>query len=111
MIWTLLPFGLAVIFLAAILLAASSALADKLVCVSNEKLRGEETVTDCLARGEKFAIVDKKGAVRILSREEFALMKKINPELLAMKAYGIVYLKEAPQMKKLPRLAVPHQIQ
>ena len=107
MIWTLVPFGLVVIFLTVILLATSSALADKLVCVSNEKLRGEETVTACLARGEQFAIVDKKGIVRILSREEFALMKKINPELLEMKAYGIVYLREAPEMKKLPRLAIP----
>jgi hypothetical protein len=67
-------------------------------------------VINCLARGEEFAIVDNKGAVRILTREEFDLMKKINPELLEMKAYGIVYLQEAPQMKKLPRLALPHQI-
>jgi len=107
MIWTLLPFGIAAVFLTAIFLVASSALADKLVCVSNEKLRGEETVINCLARGEKFAIVDNKGAVRILSREEFELMKKINPELMEMKAYGIIYLQEAPEMKKLPRLAVP----
>jgi len=110
MIWSLLPFGIVVVFLAVILLAASSALADKLVCVSNDNLRGEETVLNCLARGEKFAIVDQKGAVRILSREEFELMKKINPELLEMKAYGIVYLREAPQMKKLPRLAVPDRL-
>ena len=89
------------------LLAASSALADKLICVSNEKLRGEETIGNCLTRGEKFAIVDDKGAVRILSREEFELMKKLNPKLTEMKAYGIVYLKEAPEMKKLPPMATP----
>jgi hypothetical protein len=107
MIWTIVPFGLVVIFLAAILLAASSALADKLVCISNEKLRGEETISNCVLRGEKFAIVDEQGAVRILSREEFELMKKLNPKLMEMKAYGIIYLKEAPEMKKLPPLATP----
>jgi hypothetical protein len=89
------------------LLLAASALADKLVCISNEKLRGEETIANCLARGEKFAIVDEKGAVRILSREEFDLMKKLNPKLMEMKAYGIVYLKEAPELKKLPPMATP----
>lgn len=107
MLWRVLPFGLVVILLVAML--AVSALADKLICISNEKLRGEETVANCLARGEKFAIVDERGAVRILSKEEFDVMKRINPKLLEMKAFGIVYLKEAPEMKKLPPLAVPKQ--
>jgi hypothetical protein len=93
------------------LLAASSAWADKLICVSNEKLRGEETVGNCLTRGEKFAIVDENGGVRILSRQEFELMKALNPKLTEMKAYGIVYLKEAPEMKKLPPLATPKHYQ
>jgi len=93
--------------LALLMLPASSALADKLVCISSEKLRGEETISNCVLRGEKFAIVDEHGAVRILSREEFELMKKLNPKLMEMKAYGIIYLKEAPEMKKLPPLATP----
>ena len=42
-----------------------------------------------------------------MSREEFELMKKLNPKLTEMKAYGIVYLKEAPEMKKLPPMATP----
>lgn len=107
MLWRVLPFGLAVILVLAVL--SASALADKLICISNEKLRGEETVGNCLARGEKFAIVDDKGAVRILGKEEFDLMKRINPKLMEMKAYGIIYLKEAPELKPLPPLAVPKQ--
>jgi hypothetical protein len=93
------------------LLAASSVWAEKLVCVSSEKLRGEETVGNCLDRGEKFAIVDDKGGVRILSRQEFELMKSLNPKLTEMKAYGIIYLKEAPEMKKLPPMATPKKYQ
>jgi hypothetical protein len=89
------------------LLVASSAWADKLVCISNEKLRGEMTVNNCLLKGEKFAIVDQYGGVRMISPEEAAVMKKLNPKLFEEKAYGIIYLKEAPEMKKLPPLATP----
>jgi hypothetical protein len=89
------------------LLVASSAWADKLVCISNENLKGEMTVNNCLLKGEKFAIVDQYGGVRMISPEEAAVMKKLNPKLFEEKAYGIVYLKEAPEMKKLPPLATP----
>jgi hypothetical protein len=89
------------------LLVASSAWADKLVCISNENLKGEMTVNNCLLKGEKFAIVDQYGGVRMISPEEAAAMKKLNPKLFEEKAYGIVYLKEAPEMKKLPPLATP----
>jgi len=88
--------------LAACLALASTALADKLVCVSNENLRGEMTVNDCLQRGDKFGIVDQYGAVHMVGPEEARVMKKLNPELFQEKAYGIMYLKEAPEMKKLP---------
>ena len=54
------------------LLVASSAWADKLVCVSNENLKGEMTVNNCLVKGEKFAIVDQYGGVRLISPEEAA---------------------------------------
>jgi hypothetical protein len=93
--------------LALCLLGASSAFADKLVCVSNENLRGEMTVNNCLLKGEKFAIVDQYGGVRMISPEEAAVMKKLNPKLFEEKAYGIIYLKEAPELKKLPPLATP----
>jgi hypothetical protein len=89
------------------LLMASVAFADKLVCISNENLRGEMTVNNCLLKGEKFAIVDQYGGVRMISSEEAAVMKKLNPKLFEEKAYGIIYLKEAPEMKKLPPLATP----
>jgi hypothetical protein len=89
------------------LLVASSAWADKLVCVSNEKLKGEMTVNNCLLKGEKFAIVDQYGGVRMISPEEAAVMKRLNPKLFEEKAYGIIYLKEAPELKKLPPLATP----
>jgi hypothetical protein len=89
------------------LLVASSAWADKLVCISNENLKGEMTVNNCLLKGEKFAIVDQYGGVRMISPEEAVVMKKLNPKLFEEKAYGIVYLKEAPELKKLPPLATP----
>ena len=89
------------------LLAASSAWADKLVCISNENLKGEMTVNNCLLKGEKFAVVDQYGGVRMISPEEAAVMKRLNPKLFEEKAYGIVYLKEAPELKKLPPLATP----
>jgi hypothetical protein len=89
------------------LLIASSALADKLVCISNEKLKGEMTVNNCLLKGEKFAVVDQYGGVRIISPEEAQVMKKLNPKLFEEKAYGIIYLKEAPEMPKLPPMATP----
>jgi hypothetical protein len=89
------------------LLVAASAWADKLVCISNENLRGEMTVNNCLLKGEKFAIVDEYGGVRMISPEEAAVMKRLNPKLFEEKAYGIIYLKEAPELKKLPPLATP----
>ena len=89
------------------LLVASSALADKLVCISNENLKGEMTVNNCLLKGEKFAVVDQYGGVRLISPEEAAVMKRLNPKLFEEKAYGIIYLKEAPEMKKLPPMATP----
>jgi hypothetical protein len=93
------------------LLVASSAWAEKLVCISNDKLRGEMTVNNCLVKGEKFAIVDQYGGVRIISPEEAATMKKLNPKLFEEKAYGIIYLKEAPEMQKLTPLSIPKKYQ
>ncbi len=92
-------------------LIASSAFADKLVCISNEKLKGEMTVNNCLEKGEKFAIVDQYGGVRIISPEEAQAMKKLNPKLFEEKAYGIIYLKEAPEMQKLTPLSTPKKYQ
>lgn len=93
--------------LTACLLAPGSVWAEKLVCISNEKLRGEMTVNNCLLKGEKFAIVDEYGAVRIISPEEAQVMKRLNPKLFEQKAYGIIYLKEAPEIPKPPPMATP----
>ena len=48
----------------------TGAWAEKLICISKEELKGQETVKNCLARGEKFAIIDEHGAVRILNKDE-----------------------------------------
>ena len=90
---------------------ASGALAEKLICISKEELKGQETVKSCLARGEKFAIIDEHGAVRILTKEEIEVMKKINPKVFDLPAYGIMYEKEAPPMPKLPHHAIPKKYQ
>lgn len=51
---------------------------------------------NCREADGRFAIVDELAPVRFLSREEFESMKKLNPQLLEMKAGDIVYLTEPP---------------
>lgn len=92
-----------------ILWLAPDVFAAKLICISQEKLRGEETVSNCLVKGERFALVGEDGSVRILSKEELDLMKKLNPKAFEQKAYGIIYQEEAPELPKLPPLAVPRK--
>lgn len=75
----------------------------KLLCVSKTELKGEETVASCLAKGERFAIVDPYGLVRILSPEEVELTKAFNPKAFETRAFGMKYQKLAPV---LPPLAV-----
>ncbi len=67
----------------------------------------EETGENLPAARRALALVDEHGGVRFLSRKEFESMKKLNPKLMEMKACGIVYLTEVPEMKKLPPLATP----
>ena len=47
-----------VLVMALLFLLASLAQAEKLLCVYSQTLRGEETVNSCLAKGERFAVVD-----------------------------------------------------
>ncbi len=47
--------------------------------------------------GGRFAMVDELAPVRFLSREEFDLLKKRNPNLIEMKAGDILYLTEPPK--------------
>jgi hypothetical protein len=74
----------------------------KLLCVSKQELKGEETVASCLAKGERFAIVDAYGLVRILSPEEVELTKAFNPKAFETRAFGMKYQKIAPVIPALP---------
>ncbi len=76
----------------------------KLLCVSKKELKGEETVASCMAKGERFAIVDPYGMVRILSPEEVELTKAFNPKAFETRAFGMKYVKEAPVIAPMPSL-------
>jgi hypothetical protein len=96
---------IAVVLMAAfaVTILASAALAqEKLLCVSNETLKGQETVSSCLAKGEKFAYVNQYGIVHILTPQEVALTKAFNPKILETRAFSIKYRKEAPKLPPLP---------
>jgi len=74
-----------IVALVAVGLTASFALAQakggaKLLCVSKQELKGEESVASCLAKGERFAIIDPYGIVHILTPEEVELTKAFNPK-------------------------------
>ena len=70
----------------------------KLLCVSKKELKGEETVASCLAKGERFAIVDQYGIVHILTPEEVELTKAFNPKAFETRAFGMKYQKLAPPL-------------
>ncbi|MCL4502136.1 MAG: succinylglutamate desuccinylase [Deltaproteobacteria bacterium] len=93
-----------ILALATLLLAAASAAQPqvKLLCVSQQTLRGEETVNAWLAKGERFAVVDQYGLVRIPTPEEVELSRAFNPKLFETRAFGIKYFKEAPSIPPLP---------
>ena len=76
----------------------------KLLCVSKKELKGEETVASCLAKGEKFAVMDPYGIVRILTPEEVELTKAFNPKAFETRAFGMRYSREAPPLPPLPSL-------
>jgi hypothetical protein len=85
----------AVFFISTAAVAAQGA---KLLCVSKQDLKGQETVASCLAKGERFAVVDPYGMVRILTPEEVELTKAFNPKAFEIRAFGIHYEKQAPVM-------------
>jgi hypothetical protein len=93
-----------ILALAALLLAAASVAQpqEKLLCVSDQNLKGEETVASCLAKGQRFAVVDQYGLVRILTPEEVELTKAFNPKVFETRAFGIKYSKMAPVIPPLP---------
>jgi len=78
----------------------------KLLCITKQDLKGEESVASCLARGEEFAVVDDNGLVRILSPREVALTKAFNSKVLEMRAYGWTFREMAPVINPLKRRAI-----
>jgi hypothetical protein len=80
---------------------ASTAFADKLLCISDQNLKGEMTVGECLAKGHKFAVVDKSGVPQILDPESVEVFKATNPGALNMKAYGLGNIKSAPDIPQI----------
>jgi hypothetical protein len=76
----------------------------KLLCVSKKELKGEDTVASCLAKGERFAVTDPYGLVRIMTPEEVELTKAFNPKAFETRAYGMKYMKEAPTVAPMPQL-------
>ena len=91
-----------ILVLASLFLLASLAQAEKLLCVSSQNLKGEETVNSCLTKGERFAVVDQYGLVRILTPEEVELTKAFNPKVFDSRAFGVKYFKAAPYIPPLP---------
>ena len=69
-----------ILVLSSLLLAAPVAQAEKLLCVSKKTLKGQETVNSCLAKGERFAVVDDYGLVWVLTPEEVDLSRAFNPQ-------------------------------
>ena len=92
---------IALVLALAVGLLASTAFAAKLLCISNKDLRGELSVGECLARGDKFAVVDQYGVPQVLSPEDVEVFKSLNPGALQMKAYGIGNIKEAPEIPRI----------
>ncbi len=93
---------LVIVVLASTWLLAAAALAQKLVCVSKPELKGEETVSSCLERGERFAVMDENNLVKILTPEEADLSRAFNPRAFESRAFGVKYLGRASKIPPLP---------
>ena len=91
----------------AVMFIASGAMAAKLLCVSKQQLKGEDTVASCLAKGEQFAYVDDNGVVHLLSKKEVELTKAFNPAILKSRAFGMSNIKDAPKIPKMPPIYEP----
>ena len=102
-----LMVALAMVFFVTSIAAAQAKPGAKLLCVSKKELKGEETVASCLAKGERFAVVDPYGMVRIMTPEEIELTKAFNPKAFETRAFGMQYQKLAPT---LPPLVVSPEV-
>jgi hypothetical protein len=92
-----------VVAVCAVLLLASAALAQRLLCVSQPEMKGQKSVSACNAAGDTFAYMDKNGLVRILSKEELTLSLAFNPKLGALPAFSTKYAGQAPPIP-IPRV-------
>jgi hypothetical protein len=88
----------ALILALAVGLLSAPAFAAKLLCISDKNLKGETTVGACLAKGDKFAVVDEFGVPQILSQQDIEVFKALNPGALNMKAFSVPYYKQAPDI-------------
>lgn len=95
--------------LALTLCVTSMALAGgaKLLCVTNQDLKGEQDVSSCLSKGEEFAIVDQYGVVHVLTPREVALTKAFNPQLFQQRAFSMRYGEKAPELKIFGSVPIP----
>ena len=87
---------------AAVLLVASAASAQFLLCLSEPRLRGEKTIAACNTEGDRFAFVSKSGLVFIPTQEELKLTFMFNPKIGKLPAYGMQHGGEAPKIPPLP---------
>jgi hypothetical protein len=83
-------------------LVTTSASAAVLLCISKQNLKGQQTVASCVAKGDRFAVVDQYGLVRILTPEEIALTKALNPKVFQTRAFSMKYIQLAPPLPPMP---------
>ena len=105
MIWRLFPFVLAALLVAGVLV--SDLWACRSVHIAKGRLTGEDLKEKFLPGNEGFAMMDEPGIIRFLRPAKVQRMKNLPPKLFEERALGIDYLKEAPELKKLPPLATP----
>jgi hypothetical protein len=79
----------------------------KLLCVTNQELKGQQSVSSCLAKGEEFAIVDPYGVVHVLTPREVELTKAFNPKLFQQQAFSMRYGSMAPSLKIFGSVPIP----
>ncbi len=85
-----------------VVLLSSGAMAAKLICISDQDIKGEMSVNKCLAKGMEFALMDDNGFIRILTPREIELTRIINPKAFEMPGFGLRHHRLAPKIPPLP---------
>jgi hypothetical protein len=93
-----------VVAVCAVMLVASVAMAQKLLCVSQPEMKGQKTISACSAAGDTFAYMDKHGLVRVLSPEELTLSLAFNPKIASMPAFSVKYGGQATKIPAMPQI-------